>query len=413
MPHKKQKWIPARVPFARVRRVLERNLPNLDVEVVEAMLAAVVANELDGPSVWLEIIGPPSMGKTVMIEPLEGIFDATLLSKLTPNTLLSGAYGPGGTDPSLLTRLGKRPFLLIKELGTLLHGNPFGQGEIYAQLREVYDGSYAREWGNGLRRSWTGKATVIMGITPVIDRHRAFGSQLGERCLKIRFDRPKNIPLEDLALAALDGTGNEESVREELHTAYGRAITDAVDRLSVVRLSATTLERIANLAAFAATVRTQVERDQYIKGRPIVLPAATEGPYRIVKNLNLFAVGLAALRGESDLGDLRLVGRIAFDCMPEPRRSILKRLMALLDEGSEPEPKDLFDVVSKTAAYTALDDLEYLDVIEGFEGNKGGKGRTGRSPTYYRLSAETERWLKQSGLFPKKSKLGGIKEKKR
>ena len=224
MKRKKRKRTPATVPFAEVRNVLRQHLPNLDVEVVEAMLAVVVANELDGPAVWLEIIGPPSMGKTVMIEPLEGIFDAELLSKFSPNTLLSGAYGLGGNDPSLLTRLGDRPFLLIKDLGTLLHGNPFGQGEIYAQLREVYDGSYAREWGNGLRRSWNGKATVIMGITPVIDRHRAFGSQLGERCLKIRFDRPKGIPLEKLALAALDGTGNEESVREELYNAYGRAI---------------------------------------------------------------------------------------------------------------------------------------------------------------------------------------------
>ena len=400
MKRKKRKRTPATVPFAEVRNVLRQHLPNLDVEVVEAMLAVVVANELDGPAVWLEIIGPPSMGKTVMIEPLEGIFDAELLSKFSPNTLLSGAYGLGGNDPSLLTRLGDRPFLLIKDLGTLLHGNPFGQGEIYAQLREVYDGSYAREWGNGLRRSWNGKATVIMGITPVIDRHRAFGSQLGERCLKIRFDRPKDIPLEDLALAALDGTGNEESVREELHNAYDRAITDAVDRLSVVRLSAPTLESVANLAAFAATVRTQVERDQYIKGRPVVLPAAPEGPYRIVKNLKLFAMGSAALRGETDLSDVGLVGRIAFDCMPEPRRSILKRLVRLLDQGNAPEAGDLYGIVGHTATRAALDDLEYLDVIEAFEGKKGGKARMGRPPTCYRLSAQTQRWLKQSGLFP-------------
>jgi hypothetical protein len=400
MKRKKRKRTPARVPFAEVRRVLRRHLPNLDVEVVEAMLAAVVANELDGPPVWPEIISPPSMGKTVMIEPLEGIFDAPLLSKLTPNTLLSGAYDRAdGTPASLLHRLGDRPFLVIKELGTLLHGNPFGQGDIYAQLREVYDGSYAREYGNGLRRSWTGKATMIMGITPAIDHHRAFGSQLGERCLKIRFDRPKDIPLEDLALAASRGTGNEESVREELHNAYGRAITDAVDRLSMVRLSATTLGRIANLAAFAATVRTQVERDQYIKGRPVVLPAAPEGPYRIVKNLKLFAMGLAALRGETDLSDVGLVGRIAFDCMPEPRRSILKRLITLRDRGRRPKASDLTGIVSDTATYTTLEDLELLGVIVGVEGAQTTRGRP---PEVYKLTAKTQRWLRQSGLFPQK-----------
>ncbi len=124
--NKKQKRIPAAVPVAVVHDVLKRRLPSLDPNVVEAMLAAILATQrLDGPPVWLEIIGPPSMGKTVIIEPLEGIRKAKLLSKLTPNTLLSGAYAVGGKDPSLLTRLGPRPFFLIKELGTLLEGNPY------------------------------------------------------------------------------------------------------------------------------------------------------------------------------------------------------------------------------------------------------------------------------------------------
>ena len=87
--------LPERVPFETVQRVLKQHLPNLDFEVVEAMLATIIANQINGPPVWLEIIGPPSMGKTVIIEPLDGIFDATLLSKLTPNTLLSGAYAAG------------------------------------------------------------------------------------------------------------------------------------------------------------------------------------------------------------------------------------------------------------------------------------------------------------------------------
>lgn len=409
---RKRERVPAAVPFAGVRRVLDRHLPNLDADVVEAMLAAIVANRLDGPPVWLEIIGPPSMGKTVIIEPLDGILGATLLSKLTPNTLLSGAYAAGGADPSLLTRLGRRPFLLIKELSTLLEGNPFGRGDIYAQLREVYDGSYAREYGNGVRRSWTGKATVIMGITPVIDRHRAFGSQLGERCLKIRFDCPAGVALEDLALTALENTGDEKAAKRELFEAYQQALNDALAKLPGVKLGRETLRKIANLAAFAATVRTQVERDQYVSGRPVVLPAAPEGPYRIAKKLGLVATALAALRGETDLSDLGLIGRIAFDCIPEPRRSILLRLMALLDRGVEPEASDLMGIVSKSVTYMALTDLELLGVIEVVEREEGDKSDPGRPPQSYQLSAKMQRWLRQSGLFPQRSKVEGIKEYK-
>lgn len=296
-------------------------------------------------------------------------------------------------------------------MGTLLEGNPYDRGDIYAQLREVYDGSYVREYGTGLTRSWKGKATVLMGITPAVDKHRAFASQLGERCLKIRFDCPDDVEPEDLALDALQNTGDEEAVKQELHRAYKRALSDASAKLREVKLSGATLQKIANLAAFAARVRTQVERDQYLPGRPVVLPAAPEGPYRIAKKLGLLARAQAALRGETDLSDLSLIARIALDCMPEPRRSILLRLMELRDEGVKAEATDLMDIVGKTVTYMALEDLELLDVIKGVQPT-GDRQRFGRPAKTYKLSTKMRRLLRQGGLFPQRSKVGGLRRTK-
>jgi len=315
------------VPFQPVADVLESRLPSLDSQVVEAVLATVVANAFEGPAVWLELVGAPSMGKTFALEPLVGIEGAEILSKLTPHTLISGSYGPQGSDPSMLTRLGKRPFLIVKELSTLLAGNPFGQGEIYAQLREVYDGNIESSYGNGIKRSWSGKACMIMGITPAIDRHRAFASQLGERCLKLRFGFADGVDAAALAANAFLTAGSEVAVQRELHIAYETALKACEETKNSVQLSKDTIFRISQLAAFAARARTPTERDMYAKGKPLVLPAAPEGPFRIMKNLGFFAMGQAALRGVSDLEDISLVARIAVDCMPEPRRFILLRVL--------------------------------------------------------------------------------------
>ncbi|UCG88821.1 MAG: hypothetical protein JSW71_09915, partial [Gemmatimonadota bacterium] len=317
----------------------------------------------------------------------------------------------GGGDPSLLTRLGDRPFLLIKELSSLLEGNPYGRGDIYAQLREVYDGSYAREYGNGVRRSWKGKAAVIIGITPAIDRHRAFDSQLGERCLKIRFNALPGRALEDLAYDTISNIGQEGKVRQALHTAYEQAITEATACVERVRLSDDTRHRVACLATFAATVRTHVERNQYASGNPVILPPAPELPHRIVKNLHLVAIALTALRGDTELYDVKLIERIAFDCMPEPRRSILKRLITYGREGTKLTVNDFTDIVSESAVRMALEDLRLLSLVLKEDGDGPSSCLGGKPPSTYILSPTAERWLRQGGVSAQKSKGEGVKKK--
>jgi hypothetical protein len=359
-------------PLQPVEEALQEFLPDFDHQVVEVLLATIIANWADGPPIWLTLVAPASLGKTTILEPLGRVKGARILSKLTPRTLLSGSKPKAGGDPSLLTRLGKRPFLVIKELSTLLQGDPHSRGEIFAQLREVFDGHFVMDFGNGVTRNWEGKAVLVAGITPQVDKYMSFETNLGERFIKLRFE--SGLDPEALALAAWAQVGDEDATKEALHTAYKYAIERGIDGLKQVALSGQARRKLAALASFIATTRTHVDRNQYRKDR-IEMPPAVEGTPRLMKNLGLIAQGLCALHGWVDVEDFSALHRIGYDCMPEPRRSILMRVVSDNTKDIWPCAADLNGVVSESYVYQVLTDLEMIGVVAKRQRDNGGPGR--------------------------------------
>lgn len=367
-------------PLQPVEEALQEFLPNFDHQVVEILLATVVANWADGPPIWLTLIAPASLGKTTILEPLDGIRGARIISKLTPRTLLSGSKPKSGGDPSLLNKLGKRPFLVVKELSTLLQSDPHSRGEIFAQLREVWDGYLVQTFGNDVIRTWKGKAVLIAGITPQVDKYMSFETNLGERFVKLRFEC--ELSPEELALAAWDQVGDEDLTKEALNGAYKYTIDHAIDKLKQVSLSEETRNKLAALASFIAATRTHVDRNQYRKDR-IEMPPSIEGTPRLMKNLGLIARGLCAIRGWTDVEDFSALHRLGYDCMPEPRRTILMRIVSDHTKNIWPCAAELNGVVSESYVYQVLGDLEMIGVA--LKRTREGSN-TGRPTQEYGLS---------------------------
>ena len=383
-------------PFQPVQQALETYLPDFDHQVVEILLATVVANWTDGPPVWLELIAPASLGKTTILEPLARVKGAEILSSLTSHTLLSGSSNKDGHDPSMLTRLGKRPFIIIKELSTLLQSDPWGRGEIFAQLREVFDGNISKTFGTGAKRSWKGKALVLAGITPQVDKYTSLETALGERFVRLRFE--SSVDPEALALAAWNTVGEELNTEEALHVAYKYCVEEGIKNVKNVSLSAESLRRLAALASYTAATRTHVDRNKYRKDR-IEQPPATEGTPRLMKNFGLLAQGLCAIHGQTDLTDTMIpaLRRIAEDSMPEPRRSILQRIVSKNTKGDWPRAKDLNGVVSDKYVYQILEDLEVLQVLKKREAASEGRGRP---PQEYHLSDKMIGYAQRAHIMP-------------
>ncbi len=381
-------------PIAGVRQALAEHLPGFDPAIVEAVLAVMLTHRMDGPPVWMMLVAPPSAGKTFILEPCEGLFDAEMISKIGATTFLSGAWMSGGKDASLLTRLGERPLMIFKELGTLLTMDPKLRGEVFGQLREIFDGLYTRHLGTGDEREWRGRATVIAGFTSAVDLFHTLDSSLGDRFLKIRFV-PAQDPVE-LAMLALESVGDESEGKAALHAAYQDALAEAEAALPDVALSNATKRRISNLAAMLARIRTSVNRDKY-RQDGMTLPPQTEGTPRIAKTLRLLAQACAALRSEADLFSLDLLYRVTVDTMSEPRRSIFLKAVQLVDrpEGTF-KAAELEGVVGKSQTHIHIDDLCVARVFS--QVGAAEAAGAGRPAALYSLNPELAGWMKASGL---------------
>src|SRR5215831_18406045 len=86
------------------------------------------------------------------------------------------------------------------------------RAKILAQLREIHDGMFKRDFGTGETKIWKGRVTIIAAVTPVLDRHSSIFSTLGERFLQVRSHRPDS---EEAGQWAIRQQGHEEEIRRE------------------------------------------------------------------------------------------------------------------------------------------------------------------------------------------------------
>jgi hypothetical protein len=101
-----------------------------------------------------------------------------------------------GKNSSLLERLDAKglSFLLLKDFTTVLSLHRDARSEILGALREIYDGEYSKDFGNGQSVSWSGRLGFLAGVTPVIDRHHQVLAVLGQRFLMLRLPRRTGTP---------------------------------------------------------------------------------------------------------------------------------------------------------------------------------------------------------------------------
>jgi hypothetical protein len=171
--------------LAYVHETFRRHLYLPDVMVIDVVLATYVANLMHGDPVWALVVGASGRGKTETIAALNGRSDVHALSSLTAQTFASGFKG---RDSSLLHRLERdnKTFLTLKDLTTVLSMHRDARAEVFAQLREIYDGAYRKEFGSGVTVEWEGRLGFLAGVTPAIDQHHSATAALGERFLYLR-----------------------------------------------------------------------------------------------------------------------------------------------------------------------------------------------------------------------------------
>ena len=328
---------------------------------IETVLATVVSNLIPGDPVWLFLTGQSGGSKT---EVLRALFDSPLIyavSKFTAHTLISGKRLKGHPDPSLLPLLHNKT-LIIKDFSCILEMPRDDRAQIFADLRDAYDGEASKKLGLEQKiYKYKSHFSLIAGTTGAIDAFTAVNQALGERFLKIRL--PKSS--DDLAKTkkALDNVDEQEQMREELG-AISVSFLSQPFRPSQVTISQDIKRQLALLANFVGKCRTSVSRDPYQQG-VIRFPPEPELGTRLGVQFAKLSKSLAAIRAKLEVSqaELDVIRGIALDTIP---KKVLLVIKVLYEGGNLLKTSEIGNKtkIGPKTALLALHDLEALEIVE-------------------------------------------------
>ena len=156
-------------------------------DFLKIIVGTVIANRLDGESVWLLVLAPPSSGKAI-ISTLSKSQEVVMVSSLTANSLMSGARKQDtidGKDASLLPKLHGK-VMVVKDASTISSMNPNAKGSVFSQLRSAFDVDMEEKHTGLGRVRCASKFGIIMAGTPDFERSRVLEGNLGERFIYFR-----------------------------------------------------------------------------------------------------------------------------------------------------------------------------------------------------------------------------------
>jgi hypothetical protein len=374
-----------------VTALLQRDYRGIDPQTVKAALAIAACHRITEyqPS-WLMSIAPPGSLKTVITDALNELPSIHTIYEVTPHTFISGKVddvpvtknGKRKIPASLLKRIGEEGILIMPDFSTVLSMSPDPKSQVLSQLRRIYDGQFRREFGtneNMEEREWKGRITTIINVTPAVDKHYKFFNDLGDRFLRIRWNR---FGGNRTAHRALHQTN---SCKTELRRAIRRLMYPILSQKSVAAPGIALIEnQIEHLSEIVCKGRAYVPRDSYkreIDGEPII-----ESNTRLPQELAQLARGWALVMGRSECGEdeLAIVRQVGWDSMPPSRSKVLQAYL----EG-RPVTGAALDIPWTTLKY-AKEDLTAARLLE----EKSGGLMNG--DTKHVVMDETKRYYEES-----------------
>lgn len=344
-----------------------------DDGAIEVTLGTVAANLMDGDAVWLMLVGGSSGGKTEIVNPLASLPFVREAAVLTESSLLSGSSKrdhAAGAKGGLLREIGPFGFLVLKDFTSILSMNKDAKVSTLGALREVYDGSWTRHVGSdgGQQLQWKGKLAAVACCTEAIDEHHAVIGSMGER---FAFFRLPHLTRKTMARRAIDLTGAESKMREELASAVAGLFAGLVIPARPHEITDDEKERLISLADFASKCRSAVMRDAKSE---VVLVPESEYPARIAKIFRRLFSGMLSV-GVGRARAWELLAKIAFDSMHKIRRQIIE---LFIERHGEPLPTSAIALslgLPTTTTRRALEDLTaHGALVRAKIENPNGKG---------------------------------------
>ena len=354
-----------------------------DASPLLAAISAVIGHQISGAPIWLMLVGPPSCGKTAIIESLCGLPDTHHAAALHIAGLLSGTSRKDTVAGSTGGLLKDRPslILLLKEFSSVLSLGQEERRAVMAALREIYDGRWSRSLGvdNGREISWAGRMSLISGCTPTIDSHYAVIGAMGERFMFYRFPRTNPSAIAGMVAQRVNGKSIDDNgiqllTQKAVNRLYANlpGSPNGCPPRKLPHLTPAERTRLVGLALVCCRCRSVVERDSYTHEVTNIYEPESPGRYTAA-SIQLYA-GLKVM-GVPERDRWNIVGKIALDSMPAIRRQVLDVLTA---NYQTPLTTQVVNTVvqgySETTLRRVLEDLYILRVAQRGE-MTGGTGK--------------------------------------
>jgi hypothetical protein len=248
-------------------------------QMLAVMLAVVISVEMLGPMLWIYVVGPSGIGKTMLCDLISGATKyVKAISKF--NGLLSGWNDGSGNDSSLLPIINNKA-LVVKDLTAILSGSEQVREKLFGEMRDAYDGYSSAHYGNNVHHDYTDvNFSFIAGVTDAIKNYN--NTDLGERFLHADMEAGFTIGdpspeivanrkqiLKSLVMGKRDiGFRRRKQASQKTDESIGRAYTYGfIDYLfrrmetqDPPEIPAQILDKIGSLALLIAAVRTKVKR---------------------------------------------------------------------------------------------------------------------------------------------------------
>ena len=276
-------------PLEEVYKVYKRYFHVEDTKRIDIVLATALSQKLPGIPIWLIIVGPSGDMKSVQLNSIRND-DVMIMHNLTSKTLVNG-YKNKVKYPDLAPELNNK-IVIIPDMAQILKLPPAEKGELWGQLRDLYDGLAGKMSGMGSRAQYENiKVTLLAGSTPAIDGQILVHQDLGTREL---IYRTKGSKLKkDVMKKCFDNEELEEMIGKELK----EKTSDFLQHVYIVRdfINEDIIKKLMKISTYVTYMRANAEFDYNNDLRNDVYP---EEPTRIAKQMKRLYICLTNLSND-------------------------------------------------------------------------------------------------------------------
>jgi len=276
-------------PLEEVYKVYKKYFHVEDTKRIDIVLATALSQKLPGIPIWLIIVGPSGDMKSVQLNSIRND-DVMIMHNLTSKTLVNG-YKNKEKYPDLAPELNNK-IVIIPDMAQILKLPPAEKGELWGQLRDLYDGLAGKMSGMGSRAQYEDiKVTLLAGSTPAIDGQILVHQDLGTREL---IYRTKGSKLKkDVMKMCFDNEELEEQIGKELKEKTADFLKEVYINREFIKPEY--IEKLMDISTYITYMRAGAEFDYNNDLRNDVYP---EEPTRIAKQMKRLFICLMNLNND-------------------------------------------------------------------------------------------------------------------